>query len=288
MITTRTFLNNRFWLFTISSILLSAVVVFINFATQNESASLGAFPNPPQVMYGKIMLQNGSLLGDGYLIEARVNGIHYAQKVEALGGYSMETRTHSNSNGFNYGVSENFQICADNSASLSAVEGAQQDDQIEFYVEGNKATVIRPGIDETIRASLPFKSGTVVYANIFLSTNSLSAGSISTDNLQRPNACKDIWGTPTATPIGTATPTPTRTPRTAATYAPTATPQGEAGSSNNNSTNTNSDSSSTSSSASISRVPSVEKSSTTMISRSIGKQVDRTFSMISLTVDTSL
>ena len=136
MITTRAFSNNRFWLFAISSIGFLAVVVFINFATQNETTSLGAFPNPPQVMYGKVLLQNGSLLGDGYLIEARVNGIHYAQKVDALGGYSMETRTHASSSGYNYGVSENFQICADNSASLSAVEGARQDDQIEFYVEG--------------------------------------------------------------------------------------------------------------------------------------------------------
>ena len=85
----------------ILSIVFSAFVLFINFATQNESSNLGAFPNPPQVMYGKIFFQNGSLLPKGYLIEARVNGIHYAQKVDSLGGYSMETRTHSVSNGYN-------------------------------------------------------------------------------------------------------------------------------------------------------------------------------------------
>ena len=221
----------------ILSIVFLAFVLFINLATQNESSNLGAFPKPPQVMYGKIFFQNGSLVPKDYLIEARVSGIHYAQKVNTLGGYSMETRTHSVSNGYNYGVSENFQICADNSATLSAIEGAQQDDQIEFYIEGTQATVMRPGIDETTRSSIPFNSGTVVNADIYLAINSLSAGSFTTDNIISPNVCEDIWGTPTATPIGTATPTPTRTPRTAATYVPTATPQGQNGDSGNNSTN---------------------------------------------------
>ena len=208
------------------SMCLILVVTAVYFYNSKNITLLDAFPKPPQVMYGKVFLQNGSLLGSGYLIEARVGGIHYGQNVSNLGAYSMETRTHSVSSGFNYGITKNFQVCADNPTTQSAIEGAQSGQNIQFYIEGIKANVIRPGIDQSAQASIPFKSGTVVNADLILPTNTVSLGAVNVSNIQKINVCKDIWGTPTATPIGTATPTATPVPRLAATYVPTATPQG--------------------------------------------------------------
>ena len=231
---------------------LILVVTAVYFYNSKNITLLDAFPKPPQVMYGKVFLQNGSLLGSGYLIEARVGGIHYGQNVSNLGAYSMETRTHSVSSGFNYGITKNFQVCADNPTTQSAIEGAQSGQNIQFYIEGIKANVIRPGIDQSAQASIPFKSGTVVNADLILPTNTVSLGAVNVSSIQKINVCKDIWGTPTATPIGTATPTATPVPRLAATYVPTATPQGTNNqitqSSNSNGNISNSGSSSSSSS----------------------------------------
>jgi hypothetical protein len=66
-----------------------------------------AAPSAPHVLYGQVRTQDGTVLGSGYSIEARINNVHYGQTVSPT--VSMDTQTHDTVSGYNYGSLVNFQ-----------------------------------------------------------------------------------------------------------------------------------------------------------------------------------
>ena len=97
---------------------------------------VNAVPMPPHVFYGQVRTQDGTVLGPGHSIEARINNIHYGQSADsATGQWSMDTQTHTSVSGLTYGSTVNFQVCADN-PSTTAIEGGASGQSIFFFVSG--------------------------------------------------------------------------------------------------------------------------------------------------------
>ena len=73
----------------------------------------------------------------------RIN-VHYGQSVSGQTGLAtLNTLIHSvNGDGNNYGADVNFQVCANDLATKSAIEGGNEGDSVTFYINGIQATVV--------------------------------------------------------------------------------------------------------------------------------------------------
>ena len=110
-------------------------------------APVSAAPNPPHVLHGVVEDLSGNPLGAGASIQARINEVNFAQVITnpSTGVGNQNTLTHGLNSGLNYGVSTNFQVCADDESTTFAKEGGATGDIIFFVVNGKKANVQRSG-----------------------------------------------------------------------------------------------------------------------------------------------
>ena len=109
-------------------VVLFALVLLVTMPLGGGRQSVSAEPKAPHVLYGVATTSDGTSLGSGLLVEARIGNVHYGQTVNAQTGVgSQDTRTHAVNEGFNYGSKVNFQVCADDPNS-APTEGGEPGD----------------------------------------------------------------------------------------------------------------------------------------------------------------
>jgi len=178
-------------------LLLLVLAVALPFALARNPVPVGAVPQPPNIFYG-IVKAGSAAVGSGVRVEARIGNVDYAQSVinTTTGAATRTTTTHAvNDQGFNYGSSANFQVCADDTGT-GAIEGGKDGDVVTFYVAGIQAT--------TEPATVLFLRGSS--QRVDLSVSSLSAPTAAPATFNAA-ACTTLQATPT--PTRSPTPTPT-------------------------------------------------------------------------------
>jgi PGF-pre-PGF domain-containing protein len=138
-----------------------SVIALILISVKNAPGTLEAEPRAPHVLYGQVRNAEGSPVGAGYTVHARINNVHYGQSVNPQNlSFNQSTETHDLSNQSNYGATSNFQVCADDPGTTQ-IEGGQGTDSspvdsMSFYVNNMPAT---PVVNGVAVASVLFRVG---------------------------------------------------------------------------------------------------------------------------------
>ena len=105
---------------------------------------VSAEPKAPHIFYGLAKTSGGTAVPENSVIQARIGNVHYGQSVSGQTGLAtLNTLIHSvNGDGNNYGADVNFQVCANDLATKSAIEGGNEGDSVTFYINGIQATVV--------------------------------------------------------------------------------------------------------------------------------------------------
>ena len=185
---------------------IAVLALLVALWPQGSTSSVSAAPTLPYVLFGRAWTTDGISLGANLSIQARINNVHYAQSVNPstmIG--SANTRTHApvTSAHYNYGSANNFQVCADDTAT-SPIEGARTGESVFFFISGIQAQAKRVGLDSGTLASIPFVSGGAQRVDLYIP--SLDAA-VATPATASDDACE----TAAASAAATATPTPTAT-----------------------------------------------------------------------------
>jgi hypothetical protein len=140
---------------------ITVLALLVALWPQGGTSTVSAAPTLPYVLFGRVWTTDGTSLGANLSIQARINNVHYAQSVNPstmIG--SMDTRTHApvTSAHYNYGSTNNFQVCADDTAT-TPIEGGKSAEKVFFFIEGIQAQAKRVGLDSGTLASIPFVSG---------------------------------------------------------------------------------------------------------------------------------
>ena len=172
-------------------------IVILLLLAKNMPATIEAEPRAPHVFYGQVTNSSGTPVAAGYTVQARIDNIHYAQAVNPTNlSFTQDTVTHSLSGSNNYGVTTNFQVCADDPGTTMVEGGEGTDsspvDSISFYVNNMPAT---PVVGGSAVASVPFRVGGNDKVDLIIGNGSVSPTS---SNF----ACKSL-ADPTPAPIFT-------------------------------------------------------------------------------------
>ena len=117
---------------------------------------LRAEPKAPHIMVGKVTNSQLTPVAAGANIQARIDNVNYSNSVDSINLTSTQnTVTHSLVGEHNYGVSNNFTVCADD-PETSVKEGGAPSESIVFFINNVQATAIVSG---NVVSSVPFSRG---------------------------------------------------------------------------------------------------------------------------------
>ncbi|SVB77915.1 uncharacterized protein METZ01_LOCUS230769, partial [marine metagenome] len=161
------------------AVVASITVVILLLLAKNVPATIEAEPRAPHVIYGQVTDSNGTPVAAGYTVQARIDNIHYGQAVNPTNlSFTQNTVTHTLSGSNNYGVTTNFQVCADDPGTTMVEGGEGTDsspvDTISFYVNNMPATPVVGGSEV---ASFQFRVGGSDKVDLIIGNGSLSSTS---------------------------------------------------------------------------------------------------------------
>ena len=192
-----------------------SVLALILISVKNAPSYIEAEPRAPHVIYGQVRTADGTLVSSGSTVHARINNIHYGQSVNPVNlSFSQTTQTHSVSGQNNYGVSSNFQVCADDPSTVQ-IEGGQGTDSspvdsISFFVNNTPATPVVGGVAVS---SVNFRVGGNTKVDLIVGSGSTSptSSSFACTSAQDPTPAPSFIGgggggmaAPTAVPAAAA------------------------------------------------------------------------------------
>ena len=104
-----------------------------------DPSPVSAVPRVPHSFFG-VVTGNGTSVGSGVKIEARIGNVHYGHTADSAGDLDQDTQIHAvDGSGFNYGTQSIFRVCADDNAT-DEIEGGATGDEITFYIDDIEAT----------------------------------------------------------------------------------------------------------------------------------------------------